>query len=850
MDNITPQQKKKLERILKLGKEGLPALLEYLFEIEEKIETEIPTLRTLMKDIKGEKGDSYVITEEDQANIISSVRNLINDAELAKEVLGLIDIDYDRVAKIASAYIEVPEAEKVDYAKINKEVLANIKIPKARDGIDANEENVVFKVVTRLEQNLPSHGDKFRDGLELLPEGERLSIDAVENLRKELDEAKKAGSTHTVIGANRNLYQLLDVDVAGVTTNQVLSWNGTKWVATTPSGGGGTVNTNLTLTGDGSSGDPLSLNLSNANTWTARQDNQSIFVNNSNLDWTTNNVTIAAAGSDGGGEWLGFQWNHTDDRVNLQDESGALFDLQVDTLYANDSIVSSSITSNSLTTGTIAAQSSGGILLESNSGTDVALLGAGGGAGATFYGGVNIAGNLAVDTNVLYVDTSTNRVGINISSPTSDIHLNNSGAVAVNTQYTNSSTGSTSGNGTLVGITSAGVFEINQKENQVMNFYTNNTVGMTINTSQQVLLNTGSATVPTLSFNGDTNTGLYRYAADYVAITTSGTTGFIVGFSNGTPFVSISSTAARIANLAKFNVAGAGSGSDSPIFGIKNTSDDSLGKNGGIFTQTRMTSRYLQTSQNIGQNDNSFGNPGVIQWTAWEYSDNTFTTIATPTEFTGWSYQYYNGSAYKNLLRIHTAGVGIGMLNAASTPAASLQVNGSSVAAGTPGVQDILVLGRNINSGVSFPQAATFALGTYSTNSAGNGFGPDTRLDLNLKASSSDNFTSNVNVMTWLDTGAIGAGVTSPTAIIHLKAGTATASTAPLKFTTGTNLTTAEVGAMEYNNTFHVTNSDATRRHVVTAPNTTKVTAGAPYTNNAYVVVNIGGTDFKVMTTA
>jgi len=98
--------------------------------------------------------------------------------------------------------------------------------------------------------------------------------------------------------------------------------------------------------------------------------------------------------------------------------------------------------------------------------------------------------------------------------------------------------------------------------------------------------------------------------------------------------------------------------------------------------------------------------------------------------------------------------------------------------------------------------------------------------------------------------GKVGIGTTTPTALLMLAAGTATANTAPLKFTTGTNLTTAEVGAIEYNNTFHVTNSDATRRHVATAPNTTKVTAGAPYTNDGYIIINIGGTDFKVMTTA
>ncbi len=47
----------------------------------------------------------------------------------------------------------------------------------------------------------------------------------------------------------------------------------------------------------------------------------------------------------------------------------------------------------------------------------------------------------------------------------------------------------------------------------------------------------------------------------------------------------------------------------------------------------------------------------------------------------------------------------------------------------------------------------------------------------------------------------LGIGQTTPTAILHLKAGTATANTAPLKLTSGTNLTTAEAGAFEYNGT-------------------------------------------------
>jgi hypothetical protein len=42
-------------------------------------------------------------------------------------------------------------------------------------------------------------------------------------------------------------------------------------------------------------------------------------------------------------------------------------------------------------------------------------------------------------------------------------------------------------------------------------------------------------------------------------------------------------------------------------------------------------------------------------------------------------------------------------------------------------------------------------------------------------------------------------GTTAPTALLHIAAGTASANTAPLKFTSGTNLTTPEDGAVEYN---------------------------------------------------
>ena len=49
-----------------------------------------------------------------------------------------------------------------------------------------------------------------------------------------------------------------------------------------------------------------------------------------------------------------------------------------------------------------------------------------------------------------------------------------------------------------------------------------------------------------------------------------------------------------------------------------------------------------------------------------------------------------------------------------------------------------------------------------------------------------------------LNNGNVGIGVTAPTAVLHLKAGTATAGTAPLKFTSGTLLTAPVAGTVEF----------------------------------------------------
>jgi hypothetical protein len=69
--------------------------------------------------------------------------------------------------------------------------------------------------------------------------------------------------------------------------------------------------------------------------------------------------------------------------------------------------------------------------------------------------------------------------------------------------------------------------------------------------------------------------------------------------------------------------------------------------------------------------------------------------------------------------------------------------------------------------------------------------------------------------LTVLANGNVGIGTTSPTARLNLRAGTATANTSPLKFTAGTNLTTAEAGAVEWDGTnLFLTTSGAVRQTI------------------------------------
>lgn len=90
----------------------------------------------------------------------------------------------------------------------------------------------------------------------------------------------------------------------------------------------------------------------------------------------------------------------------------------------------------------------------------------------------------------------------------------------------------------------------------------------------------------------------------------------------------------------------------------------------------------------------------------------------------------------------------------------------------------------------------------------------------------------------WDDTNnSLGIGTVSPTARLHLPAGTATANTAPFKFTSGTNLTTAEAGAMEWDGTnlFITQTSGPTRK---TIAYTDSIITSSMYIGTTQVALN------------
>jgi len=76
--------------------------------------------------------------------------------------------------------------------------------------------------------------EEVRDLLETLKDEDRLDASAIKNLPEFVEKANR------VISSSHALWNLMDVNISGITAGQHLEWNGTQWIAVTPAGSTGT----------------------------------------------------------------------------------------------------------------------------------------------------------------------------------------------------------------------------------------------------------------------------------------------------------------------------------------------------------------------------------------------------------------------------------------------------------------------------------------------------------------------------------------------------------------------------------------------------------------------------------
>lgn len=177
---------------------GLAGLMQQVKSaLEETVKTGESKQNTkvlgLISDIKTLDKDLRKICAENKKSTLDTLR-----AELGKEV--------EKLQKVINT---LPEAFDPTELQNQINVLMEYETPK----VEAQE---------------------VRDLLELLEGDERLDASAIKNLPEVVEKAQRTVAT------SHALWNLMDVDIAGITAGQTIQWDGNKWVAYTPAGSGGT----------------------------------------------------------------------------------------------------------------------------------------------------------------------------------------------------------------------------------------------------------------------------------------------------------------------------------------------------------------------------------------------------------------------------------------------------------------------------------------------------------------------------------------------------------------------------------------------------------------------------------
>lgn len=231
---------------------------------------------------------------------------------------------------------------------------------------------------------------------------------------------------------------------------------------------------------------------------------------------------------------------------------------------------------------------------------------------------------------------------------------------------------------------------------------------------------------------------------------------------------------------------------------------------GGGVTSTTTNNTFAGSSAgatNASNDETYFGaNAGSLATSSTGKNGNTFVgsnagkvTNEEKNTFIGANAGLANGSGYWNTFVGHDSGAAntIGFQNVYIG-------NRAGDLASSSGSSNNVAIG--VDASISNDGSHNTAVGKGSLNGTGNddctmlGYGATASNSLSFATAigSGASVTTSNSIALGRSSDKVGIAMTAPTAKLHLPAGTATAGTAPLKFTSGTNLTTIENGTFEY----------------------------------------------------
>lgn len=214
---------------------------------------------------------------------------------------------------------------------------------------------------------------------------------------------------------------------------------------------------------------------------------------------------------------------------------------------------------------------------------------------------------------------------------------------------------------------------------------------------------------------------------------------------------------------------------------------------------------------------------------------------------------------YGNTLVGNAAGLGVDASSTYGYVAAMGLGSGQALTTATGGTFYGSYSGANVTTGsgnIIISYSSTAGSAATTTTGANNiiiGNGSDVSAN---NASNEMNIGDFVYATGLYGTGKLGIGITNAniTARLHLPAGTTSASSAPLKFTSGSLQTTAEAGAMEFlTDTYYLTiTTGAVRQQIVTDTNTVTIsnkTLTAPRFASGGFIADANGNEIILFTT-